>query len=144
QNLFDILFGISVVIAIGVTIFSALIISILYGTQYEDASTILSIHIWTALFVFVGVGSSNFFIVENLQMKTFTRTASGAVMNIGSHLLLIPKYHAIGAAAATLISPSLSCYGFDLLSSKTYVLFKRKTEAFLGINSTSLLLRKRG
>ncbi|WP_276367343.1 flippase [Chryseolinea sp. H1M3-3] len=143
QNLFNILFILSFVIAIVVTIFSDLIIHILYGTQYKDAATILSIHIWTSVFVFVGVGSSSFFIVENLQLKTFTRTALGAVVNIGLNVILIPKYLAVGAAVATLISQFLSSYAFDLLSPKTYVLFRMKSRAFLAINYISQLLKKR-
>lgn len=134
QRLFDILFVISLAIAIGVTIFSNLIIDILYGAQYSGAALILTIHIWAAVFVFLGVGGNNFFIIENLQIKTFTRTALGAIANIILNMLLIPKYLAVGAAIATLISQFLSSYAFDLLSRKTYVLFKMKTRSMLGIN----------
>lgn len=142
QRLFDILFLISLVIAIGVTIFSGQIIHILYGDQYSDASIILTVHIWAAVFVFVGVGSTNFFIIENLQIKTFTRTALGAIANIILNLLLIPKYFALGAAVATLISQFLSSYVFDLLSRKTYVLFKMKTRSMLGVNYILWFFRK--
>jgi len=134
QNLFDILFFISFAIAVVVALSSNLIIDILYGDQYKDAAIILTIHIWSALFVFVGVGSSNFLIIENLQMKTFTRTGLGAIINIGLNLILIPKFYAIGAAVATLISQFLSSYLFDLLSKKTYILFKMKTRTFTGMN----------
>ena len=134
QNLFDILFFISFVIAVVTSIFSSTIINVLYGDQYRDASTILAIHIWTSVFVFLGVGSSNFFIIENLQIKTFTRTALGVVVNIGLNLILIPKFFALGAAIATLISQFLSSYVFDLMSMKTYVLFKMKTRTILGVN----------
>jgi O-antigen/teichoic acid export membrane protein len=142
QRLFDILFLISLAIAIGVTIFSDQVIDILYGDQYSGAAIILTIHIWAAVFVFVGVGSTNFFIIENLQIKTFTRTALGAVANIILNLILIPKYLAIGAAVATLISQFLSSYVFDLLSRKTYVLFKMKTRSMLGINYILWFFRK--
>lgn len=134
QNLFDILFLISLAIAIGVTIFSELIIDILYGEQYTAAAIILTIHIWSAVFVFLGVGGTNFFIIENLQIKTFTRTALGAVLNIILNLILIPKLFAVGAAIATLISQFCSSYVFDLLSRKTYVLFKMKTRSMLGMS----------
>lgn len=134
QTLFDILFLLSFAIAIAVSIFSPFIIDILYGNQYKDASIILTIHIWTSVFVFLGVGSSNFFIIENLQIKTFTRTALGAVLNIVLNLILIPKFLAVGAAIATLISQSFSSYGFDLLSRKTFVLFRMKTRAIFGFH----------
>jgi polysaccharide transporter, PST family len=142
QRLFDILFLISLLIALGVTIFSDRLIDILYGDQYSGAAIILTIHIWAAVFVFVGVGSTNFFIIENLQIKTFTRTALGAVANIVLNLLLIPRYMAAGAAVATLISQFLSSYAFDLLSRKTYVLFKMKTRSMLGVNYILWFFRK--
>ena len=134
QKLFDILFFISLLIAVFVTLFSSLIIDVLYGDQYKNAAIILSIHIWTAVFVFLGVGSSNFFIIENLQIKGLTRTVLGAVLNIILNLILIPKFLAVGAAVATLISQFFSSYGFDLLSRKTYVLFKMKTRSILFVN----------
>jgi PST family polysaccharide transporter len=134
QNLFNILFFISFAIAVAVSIFSPLIIDILYGDKFKDAALILSIHIWTAVFVFLGVGASNFFIIENLQLKTFTRTALGAVVNVILNLILIPKFLAVGAAIATLISQFLSSYVFDLLSKKTTVLFKMKTTSLLALS----------
>ncbi len=142
QNLFDILFVISLTIAIVVTIFSKDIVDILYGEQYSNASIILTIHIWSAVFVFLGVGSTNFFIIENLQIKTFTRTALGAVLNIILNLILIPKLFAVGAAIATLISQFCSSYAFDLLSRKTYVLFKMKTRSMLGITLVKMLMKR--
>jgi PST family polysaccharide transporter len=141
QNLFDILFLMSLAIAVGVTIFSDQIIDILYGDQYSGAAIILMIHIWAAVFVFLGVGSTNFFIIENLQIKTFTRTALGAVLNIILNLILIPKFFGVGAAVATLISQFCSSYAFDLLSRKTYVLFKMKTRSMLMVTIIKRIVR---
>jgi PST family polysaccharide transporter len=141
QKLFDLLFFISVAIAVFVALFSNLIIDVLYGDQYKDAALILAIHIWTAVFVFLGVGSSNFFIIENLQLKGLTRTILGALLNVILNLVLIPKFLAVGAAVATLISQFFSSYGFDLLNRKTYVLFKMKTRSILGINFFRLLFK---
>jgi len=141
QKLFDILLLISLLIAVFVTLFSSLIIDVLYGDQYKNAAIILAIHIWTAVFVFLGVGSSNFFIIENLQIKGLTRTVLGAVLNIILNLILIPKFLAVGAAVATLISQFFSSYGFDLLSRKTYVLFKMKTRSILFVNTWKRFLK---
>jgi PST family polysaccharide transporter len=142
QKLFDILFFISFGIALFVAFASNLIINVLYGDQFKDAAIILAIHIWTSVFVFLGVGANNFLIIENLQIKTFTRTAMGAVLNIILNLILIPKFLAVGAAVATLISQACSSYVFDLLSRKTYVLFKMKSKSLLGINIIRSLLSK--
>lgn len=142
QNLFNVLFLISFGIALFVTFSSGFIIDVLYGDQFKDAATILSVHIWTSVFVFLGVGASNFFIIENLQLKTFTRAALGALLNIVLNLILIPRYSAIGAAVATLISQFCSSYAFDLLSKKTYVLFKMKTRTIFGIGYLERLFKK--
>jgi PST family polysaccharide transporter len=142
QRVFDVLFLISFALALFVTLTSGLIIDILYGDQYEDAATILSIHIWTAIFVFFGVAAGNFFIMENLQIKTFNRTAVGAVVNIVLNLFLIPRYAAVGAAVATLISQVFSAYLVDLMSRKTYVLFVMKSKSLFVINSVRRLVRR--
>lgn len=142
QGLFDILFLISVAIAICVSIFSSQIIHILYGDQYKSAALILTIHIWSSVFVFIGVASTNFFIIENLQIKTFTRTALGAGLNIILNLILIPKFFAVGAAVATLVSQFCSSYAFDLLSGKTYVLFKMKTRSLLAVNVIRRIVKR--
>lgn len=134
QKLFDVLFFISAALAIFVTFTSDLIIHIIYGDQYKDAAVILAIHIWTAVFVFFGSASSNFYIIENLQVKTFARTATGAVINIVLNFILIPRYAAVGAAVATLISQCCSSYLFDVLSSKTRVLFVMKTKSLFAVN----------
>lgn len=142
QKLFDILFVISFGIALFVAFTSNLVIDILYGDQFKDAAMILAIHIWTSVFVFLGVGANNFLIIENLQLKTFTRTAMGAVLNIVLNLVLIPKFLAVGAAVATLISQACSSFLFDLLSRKTYVLFRMKAKSLLGFNIIKTLLNK--
>lgn len=142
QNLFDILFFISFGIAVFVGIFSNQIIDILYGDQFRDAAIILTIHIWASVFVFLGVGSNHFFIIENLQIKTFTRTALGAILNIALNFILIPKFLAVGAAVATLISQFCSSYLFDLLSGKTSILFRMKTRSMLGINYIPRFFKK--
>jgi PST family polysaccharide transporter len=142
QKLFDIVFLISIAIAIGVTIFSDRIIDVLYGDQYKDAADVLTVHIWASVFVFLGVAGTNFFIIENLQIKTFQRTALGAVLNIILNLILIPKFLSLGAAIATLISQFFSSYAFDLLSRKTYVLFKMKTRSLLGVSMVRRVVRR--
>jgi PST family polysaccharide transporter len=142
QKLFDILFLISFSIAVFVSFLSGTIINILYGDQYAGASTILSIHIWTAVFVFFGVASNNFYVIEDLQIKSFNRTALGAVLNVGLNFLLIPRYGATGAAVATLCTQIGSSYIFDAISSKTRILFTMKTRSLFIVNLVRRLLRK--
>ena len=56
------------------------------------------------VFVALGVASSKWLVVENLQIYSFYRTALGTVLNISCNLWLIPIYGIKGAVFATLIS----------------------------------------
>lgn len=110
QMLYNVMTWIVVPIAVFVTFFSHYIIDYLYGLNYDDAGTVLAIHIWSGIFVFWGVASSQFLLTENYTRVVFFRTLFGALANVGLNLLLIPKYQVIGATVTTLISYFLSVF----------------------------------
>ena len=104
QNLYDLLVLISLPVAVLVSIFANSIISILYGNQYDGAGAMLSIHIWSGIFVFLGSASSQYLLAEGFTMVSFSRTAFGALINVLLNLWLIPLYGGWGASMATLIA----------------------------------------
>ncbi len=104
QNLYDLLVGISLPVAILVSIFANQIIHLLYGNPYQGAGILLSIHIWSGIFVFLGSASSQFLLAEGYTLISFSRTAFGALVNVLLNLWLIPIYGALGASIATLIA----------------------------------------
>jgi len=53
------------------------------------------------------------------------------IVNIGLNLLLIPKYQAVGAAWATLISQAIAALFFDLVNKETWPMFGMKMRALL-------------
>jgi O-antigen/teichoic acid export membrane protein len=106
-----------------------LVVNLLYGPEYAGASNILKIHIWAGLFVFIGVGGSKWYLIEDLQMLHLYRTVYGAVINIVLNYYLIPKYSTAGAAFSTVISQAFSAYLLDWSSPKSIFLFKSKTKA---------------
>ena len=103
-NLYDLLIFISLPIAIFISFFANQIIYVIYDNKYEGAGTILSIHIWSGVFVFLGVASSQYLLAEGFTRISFYRTASGAVINILLNLWLIPLYGGVGASIATLVA----------------------------------------
>ncbi|WDF55104.1 flippase [Mucilaginibacter sp. KACC 22063] len=103
QNLYDLMVYISLPTAIVIT-FAAPFIYTLYKHEYAYAAPVLSVHIWSGIFVFLGVASSQQLITENLNKLTFIRTGFGAVVNILLNLVLIPKMGMMGAAIATLVA----------------------------------------
>ena len=110
QNLYDLLVGISLPVAILVSIFANQIIHLLYGNPYQGAGILLSIHIWSGIFVFLGSASSQFLLAEGFTLISFSRTAFGALVNVVLNLWLIPIYGALGASIATLIAYASSTF----------------------------------
>ena len=101
QNLYDLMVYLSLPVAIVVTFTSPLIYT-LFKPAYAYAAPVLSVHIWSGVFVFLGAANSQYLIAENYNRLTFIRTGFGALVNIGLNLILIPKMGMMGAAIATL------------------------------------------
>ncbi|WP_029281136.1 flippase [Pedobacter sp. R20-19] len=117
-NLYDLLVYINIPIAIFISFFGSDIIHIAYSGKYDGAGPMLSIHIWSGIFVFLGMASSQYLIAEGYTKISFYRTAAGAAANILLNLWLIPKYAGVGASIATLIACFISTF-YVLLIPKT-------------------------
>ncbi len=110
QKLYDLMVWMAVAIAVPMTFMSGWVIELLYGGQYDEAGSVLMIHIWAAIFVFLGVASTKWLIIENLQSYLMINTAIGAVANILLNFLLINRFGIEGAAWASLISYFIAAY----------------------------------
>jgi O-antigen/teichoic acid export membrane protein len=104
------------------------VVNLLYGEQYNQAGSVLMIHTWAGVFVFLGVASGKWFTAENLQMLSFWRTFYGMAINVILNTVLIPKYGIQGAAIATLVSQALASYISDVFNKKTKRMFWMKTQ----------------
>jgi len=131
QSLLNFLATLAIGIALVGTFVGDWLILLIYGPEYADASEVLKIHIWSGVFVFVGVAGSNWYLVENLQRLNLSRTIVGAVINIFLNVILIPSYGIVGAAIATVISQGFSAYLLDITSTKSRALFRAKTQALV-------------
>jgi len=118
KNLYDLLVFISVPVAIVISFLATDIIALIYGNAYNGAGQMLSIHIWSGVFVFLGSASSQYLLAEGYTLISFQRTAAGAVINVLLNLWLIPLYGGSGASIATLIACVVSTF-YLLLISKT-------------------------
>ncbi len=136
QRLFAFLVWIAIAVAVPMTFFSEWLIMFLYGAAYKAAGQVLMIHVWTGVFVALGVASSSWFASENLQHYAFYRTLSGVIINITLNLILIRPFGLIGAAIATVVAQSMAALFFDLLTKKTRIVFLIKLKALCFANST--------
>jgi len=110
QQSFDYLFMSALILSICIFIASPWLIEMLYGQAYNQASTILQIHIFASLFIYMRVMLSQWLVSNKLAKFSLFSQLSGAVSNISLNLLLIPLYGPLGAAIASVISYAVSAY----------------------------------
>ncbi|MDZ8134015.1 MAG: flippase [Nostoc sp. DedQUE04] len=130
-QLFSLMTCISLAIALPMSFLSDKIIIVMFGSGYADAGAILAVHIWTSLFVFMGLATSPWFIAEGLNHVSLGKTLFGAILNIILNLLLIPKYAGLGAAIATIISQAAAAFICNAFDSRTQKLFKIQVRSLI-------------
>lgn len=130
QKLYDLMVVLGVAIGLPMTFLSTKLICLLYGQEYIAAGLVLAVHIWAAVFVFLGIASSKWFIIENRQILTFQRNLIGAVSNVVLNFFLIPKHGAVGAAYATLLSLAATNMLYDIVQDETRPMFLMKLKSF--------------
>jgi PST family polysaccharide transporter len=129
QRLYDLMVWLSVAVALPMTFLAGPIVVLLYGPAYAEAGTVLAIHIWASVFVFLGVASGQWFIAENRQILSFQRTLMGAVANVLLNLIFIPKFGPVGAAVATVMAYSIAAFLFDAVTKETRAMFVMKVRS---------------
>jgi PST family polysaccharide transporter len=119
QKLFDVMAGLALLIAVPMTLLSDVVIRLFYSAQYAGAGPILAIHIWAALFVFLGVAQSPWDISEGLTRLALLRTLLGAVINVAMNFVLLPLYAGLGAAISTVVAYAVSACLANALDART-------------------------
>lgn len=119
QKLYDLMTWLSIGISLPIMLLSTKIIELLFGIQYQEAAGVLKIYVWAGVFVFLGVASSQYLLVENYTQISFLRTFIGTIINVILNIILIPRYGINGAAIATVISYFISVFSIVLVP-KTY------------------------
>lgn len=140
QKLYDLLTWLAIGIAIPVTIYSAQIIELVFGSEFSAAAPVLTIYIWAGVAIFLGVASSQYLANENLTKLLAFRTLVGMILNVVLNLFLIPIYGIVGSAIATLISYTAAT--FVLSFHKTYYnQFKMMIKSIFGITLLVYLMK---
>ncbi len=129
QRLFNIIAGLAFVIAIPTTFLSRHLVLLLFGESYAAASPILAIHIWAALFYFLGIAQGPWNITEGLMNLSLKRTLITAMVNIILNLILIPLYAGIGAAVSTVTSYVCGAFLANILDKKSRRIFFLQAES---------------
>lgn len=114
QQLFDLLFILSLGTAVVMSLLSEWLITLFFGAHYIDSAGVLVIHIWAAIFIFMRAAFSKWILIEGALMLSMITQGSGALINVVLNYFLIPRFGVQGAAYATLISYAFASF-FSLL-----------------------------
>lgn len=101
QNLFDLMVWLAIAIAIPMTFMSDFVINLLYGEEYGDAGSVLTVHIWAGIAVSFGIVWSRWILVENKQRMIIVFHLLSMILNVVYNLYFIPKQGILGAGIAT-------------------------------------------
>lgn len=115
RQLYGIVFYVSIVASSMITIFASLIVGILYGEAYAGSVVPLRVIVWYVAFSYLGVARDIWLVCENKQRYSKYMYVIAAIANVGMNFLLIPRWGATGAAAATLITQILTSIVIPLL-----------------------------
>jgi polysaccharide transporter, PST family len=110
QKICDLSAVIFYIVAISLTFFATPLIVLFFGENYAPSGLVLSIHIWSSIWMFFGNIKEVWIATEELTKFALTASFLGAVMNILLNFWLIPIYQEIGAAIATVISYTFTDY----------------------------------
>lgn len=137
QKLFNIMTVLAYCVAIPITFYSTQIVTLIYGKYYAEAGPILTIHIWTGLFVSLGVARETWLTTEGLMKFTAVTTAVGALINVVLNYFLIDSYGGLGAAFATVVAQFVASYAAGAFYAKTRRIFLSQTKAITLFGLTS-------
>lgn len=137
--LLSVLVGISMLGIAFFAIFSSQIIEVVFGKDFSESALILQLHCFSAVFIFLGSASGSWLAAEKKLSLNLQRNMFGLAINIVLNLILIQRFGAIGAAAATLISCASAYYLFDLFSPQLRFMFRCKTKALLTLGFSGIL-----
>jgi O-antigen/teichoic acid export membrane protein len=87
---------------------AAPLVKLLYGSEFGSSADLVVVLIWSNVPIFFLVVITNAMVATRLQHLMPYSAVAGALSNIVLNLILIPRYGAIGAAWATVISYCLA------------------------------------
>jgi len=98
-----------------ITPIAAPFIELFYGKQFLTTAPLLIVLIWSEVPIFFGVTLASAVVAKGLQRYTPYGAIAGAFVNILLNLALIPRFGALGASWATVISYTVAGIFFLML-----------------------------
>lgn len=129
QTLFDIAVGASIITTLIAVSLASISITLIFGNGYQKSIDVFYIHAWSCIAIAMNTARHRWLATLSLQRYIPIVTVVGLITNISVNLYLIPRYGAIGAAYATLISYFLSGYACSYLFRPLKAVAREQTRA---------------
>lgn len=111
QKIYDLNAALAYALLIPMAFAAPWLVRAAYGGAYDAAAPVVVVHVWSMIFIFLGVARSQFLINEGYTRFYLFSTIAGLLLNVGLNLWLIPRYGAWGAAIATLAAQAVATWG---------------------------------
>jgi len=134
QKLYDLMSVMALSIALVLSVSAEFLVVFLFGDSYKEAIIILQIHVWAAVFTYLGIVSGAYLVNEKMTRKNFYRALLGLLTNITLNYILIPMYGGQGAAIATFGSFMVTYYLYDALDRDMRRHFFMKSKSFFPVH----------
>lgn len=115
SKLFCIIFYISLLQCLFMTIFAEQIVLILYGKEFQAAGVILKILVWYMTYSYFGSVRNIWILAENKQKYLLKINLIGVIINVIFNFLLIPIAGPIGASVASVLTQFIINFGLGFI-----------------------------
>lgn len=102
--LYSIVFYLSLAQCVVFTLFAPMIIRVLYGAEYESSIGILRLCVWYTTFSYLGSARTVWILAEEKHNILWKVNLVGALANVILNSIFIPRFGAMGAATASLVT----------------------------------------
>ena len=104
SKLYSVIIYMGLLESIFFTVFSELIVFVLYGQDYSSTAPMLRIVIWYVAFSYMGTVRNIWILAQEKQKWLWIINLSGALMNIALNAVMIPIWGGCGAALASVLT----------------------------------------
>jgi PST family polysaccharide transporter len=131
QKYLDASAAISILAAVIMTVIAPLLVRLFYGVRYADAAGIVAIQFWSAVFIFLSVARGRHLITSGRRLVELWFSLGGVALNLSANVILVPRYGAIGAAWAGLLTQVGVSLGLPWLFATTRGIARMQLAALL-------------
>lgn len=111
-------------VCIPTALLAQFVVTFLYGSAYQEGAAVLSIYVFTNLFINMGVAQNLWLLNDRRAIVSLVKTLIGAVIAVVCNWLLISRYGLVGVAVVAVLAQFVSAVLTSLLFNKRVFLLQ--------------------